>query len=327
MAHVAGPAKQPRIAILDDYQHVALQSADWSAVARQCRIDVLDRQLAVPDEAAEVLAPYDVLCHLRERMPMPASLIGKLPHLRFMTVTGKAHRTLDLAAAKAHGIAVSHASAGEVPSHAAPELTWGLVLAVARHITVEDRQIRSGVWQTTIGMELHGKTLGLLGLGALGQRVAGYGKAFGMDVVAWSPNLTAEAAAAVGVRRVEKDELFRQADVLSIHLVLGPRSRNLVGAGELALMKPTAVLINTARGPIVDEAALIEALGTGRIAGAGLDVFDSEPLDPSHPLCALPNVVLTPHIGYVTRDTFRRFYEGTVRSVQAWLAGRPENLL
>jgi phosphoglycerate dehydrogenase-like enzyme len=317
----------PRLAILDDYQHVALRCADWSAVAARCRIDVIDRPLAVPDEAAEVLAPYEVLCHLRERTSMPASLIERLPTLRFMTVTGKSHRTLDLAAARARGISVSHASAGDPPSHGAPELAWGLILAVARRIAFEDRQIRTGAWQCTMGMELHGKTLGLLGLGALGQRVADYGKAFGMNVMAWSPNLTAEAAAACGALRVERDELFRQADVLSIHLVLGPRSRHLVGRHELSLMKATSVLVNTARGPIVDEAALVDALAARRIAGAGLDVFDTEPLPVSHPLCSLDNVVLTPHMGYVTRDTFQRFYEGTVRSVLAWLEGRPENLL
>ena len=317
----------PRLAILDDYLNVALESADWSAVAKQCRIDVIDRKLEVPQEAAVVLAPYQVLCHLRERTPMPESLIARLPNLRFMTVTGKAHRTLDLAAATAGGVAVSHVSSGAPPSHCAPELAWGLVLAVARHIAFEDRQVRSGRWQGTLGMELHGKTLGLLGLGALGQRMAVYGKAFGMDVIAWSPNLTAEAAGALGVQRVDKEELFRKSDVLSVHLVLGDRSRHLVGRDDLKMMKRSAVLVNTARGPIIHEASLVEALSSGWIAGAGLDVFDNEPLPPEHPLRCMDNVVLTPHIGYATRDTFKNFYEATVSGVLAYLNGCPKDLL
>jgi phosphoglycerate dehydrogenase-like enzyme len=324
---VASSANLPRVAILDDYLHVAKECADWSAVAGRCRIDVIDRKLGVPEEAAQVLAPYEVLCHLRERTAMPAALLERLPKLRFMTVTGKAHRTLDLAAATARGVAVSHVSAGDPPSHGAPELAWGLVLAVARHIVFEDRQLRAGRWQGTLGMELHGKTLGLLGLGALGQRMARYGQAFGMKVIAWSPNLTTEAAEAVGVERVDKDALFRQSDVLSIHLVLGERSRRLVGAGELKMMKRSAVLVNTARGPIVDEAALVEALSGGWIAGAGLDVFESEPLGPGSPLRHMDNVVLTPHMGYATRDTFERFYQATVKGVAGYLDRRPVHLL
>lgn len=317
----------PRVAILDDYAHVALEVADWSVLRGRCRIDVIDRKLRVPDEAAEVLAPYHVLCHLRERTPMPASLIERLPNLRFMTITGKAHRTLDLASATARGVAVSHVSAGDPPSHGAPELAWGLVLAVARCIALEDRRMRAGRWQGTLGMELFGKTLGLLGLGALGQRVAAYGRAFGMNVIAWSPNLSADAATAHSVTRVEKDELFRESDVLSIHLVLGERSRGLVGLRELGLMKPTSVLVNTARGPIVDEEALIDALESGWIAGAGLDVFDEEPLSPQHPFRSMENVVLTPHIGYATRDTFRRFYAATVQGLVAYFDGCPHQLL
>jgi phosphoglycerate dehydrogenase-like enzyme len=320
-------ARLPRVAILDDYLQVALQSADWSVLEGLCRIDVMDRKLGVPEEAAQVLAPYDVLCHLRERTAMPAALLERLPHLKFMTVTGKAHRTLDLAAATARGIAVSHVSAGDPPSHGAPELAWGLVLAAARHITFEDRQLRAGRWQNTLGMELYGKTLGLLGLGALGQRMAGYGQAFGMKVIAWSPNLTGEAAAAHGVTRVDREALFSQSDVLSIHMVLSERSRHLVGRRELELMKRSAVLVNTARGPIVDEAALVDALAAGRLAAAGLDVFEEEPLAPDHPLCSMDNVVLTPHMGYATRDTFERFYRATVEGVLAYVQGRPHNLL
>lgn len=321
-------ARLPRIAVLDDYLKVALTLADWSAVSGRCQIDVIDQPLLGDEEqVADALAPYEVLCHLRERTPMSASLVARLPNLRFMTVTGKAHRTLDLAAATARGVAVSHVSAGDPPSHGAPELTWGLVLSAARRIAREDRQIRAGKWQTGLGMELHGKTLGLLGLGALGQQVARYGQAFGMKVIAWSPNLTTDAARVHGVQRVDKATLFAQSDVLSVHLVLGDRTRHLVGTQELSAMKREAVLVNTSRGPIIDETALVLALTDGWIAAAGLDVFDCEPLPVNHPLRAMDNVVLTPHIGYSTRDTFRRFYEATVAGVAAYLDGNPTNLL
>jgi len=312
-----------RLAILDDYLHLALRSADWSVLERQCRIDVIDRQLAVPDEAAEVLAPYHILCHLRERTPMPRALLERLPNLEFMTVTGKAHRTLDLRAATERGIVVSHVSSAVHGSNAPPELAWGLILATARHIAYEDRGVREGAWQRTAGMLLDGKTLGLLGLGRVGQRMAAIGQAFGMRVVAWSPNLTDEAAAAFKVQRVDKDALFAQSDVLSIHVVLSERSRHLVGRRELALMKPDALLVNTARGPIVDEAALVEALAQGRLGGAGLDVLETEPLPAGHPLTRLDNVVLTPHLGYATRETIAGFYQASVAGVQAYLAGAP----
>ena len=314
-------APLPRVAVLDDYLQVARGCADWSVLDGLCEIDFLHRQLEVPDEAAEVLAPYDVLCHLRERMAMPRALIERLPKLKFMTVTGKAHRTLDLAAAAEHGIAVAHVSAAQASSNATPEMTWALILAAARHVACEDRQLRAGRWQTTLGMLLDGKTLGLLGLGRIGQRVARIGQAFGMQVIAWSPNLTAEAAAVHGVRRVEKEELFRACDVLSVHVVLSERSRHLVGRAELALMKRTALVVNTARGPIIDEAALVEALASGQIGGAGLDVFEEEPLPASSPLRAMDNVVLTPHLGYGTRETFEGFYGATVQGLLAWLEG------
>lgn len=312
-----------RLAILDDYLHLALRSADWSVLEGQCRIDVIDRKLAVPDEAAEVLEPYHILCHLRERTPMPRALLERLPNLEFMTVTGKAHRTLDLRAATERGVVVSHVSSAVQGSNATPELAWGLILATARHIAYEDRGIREGAWQRTAGMLLDGKTLGLLGLGRVGQRMAAIGQAFGMRVVAWSPNLTDEAAAAFQVQRVDKDVLFAQSDVLSIHVVLSERSRHLVGRQELALMKPDALLVNTARGPVVDEGALVEALTQGRLGGAGLDVFETEPLPAGHPLTRLDNVVLTPHLGYATRETIAGFYQASVAGVQAYLAGAP----
>lgn len=312
-----------KLAILDDYLHLALRSADWSVLEDRCEIDVIDRKLEVPDEAAEVLAPYHFLCHLRERTPMPRVLIERLPKLEFMTVTGKAHRTLDLAAATERGIVVSHVSSAVEGSNATPEMAWGLILAAARYIPQEDRQVRSGGWQHTAGMLLDGKTLGLLGLGRIGQRMAAIGKAFGMRVIAWSQNLTAEAAAAHGVERVDKEALFRRADVMSIHVVLSERSRHLVGAQELAWMKPEAILVNTARGPIVDEGALVAALASGRLGAAGLDVFEQEPLPAGHPLTRLDNVVLTPHLGYVTRDTIAGFYQATVAGVRAYLDGAP----
>ncbi|VCU71961.1 Glyoxylate/hydroxypyruvate reductase B [Pigmentiphaga humi] len=315
-----------RLAILDDYLHLALRSADWSVLEPHCRIDVIDRKLEVPDEAARVLEPYHILCHLRERTPMPRALLERLPNLAFMTVTGKAHRTLDMQAAAERGIVVSHVSSAVQGSSATPELAWGLILAAARHIAYEDRSVRAGYWQRTAGMVLEGKTLALLGLGRIGQRMAAIAQAFGMKVIAWSPNLTEEAAAACQVRRVDKDTLFAQADVLSIHVVLSERSRHLVGARELALMKPEALLVNTARGPIVDEEALVEALRRNRLAGAGLDVFEHEPLPADHPLTRMDNVVLTPHLGYATRETIAGFYQATVAGVAAYLAGKPVGL-
>lgn len=312
-------APLPRVAVLDDYLRVARDCADWSVLDGLCELDFLHRKLEVPGEAAEVLAPYDALCHLRERMPMPRALIERLPRLKFMTVTGKAHRTLDLAAAAERGIQVSHVSVADTPSQATPELTWALILAAARHVAYEDRQLRAGRWQNTLGLLLHGKTLGLLGLGRVGRQVARIGQAFGMQVIAWSPNLTTEAAAAHGVRRVDKEDLFRQCDVLSVHVVLSERSRHLVGRAELAWMKRTALVVNTARGAIIDEAALVEALARGQIAGAGLDVFEEEPLPDTSPLRAMDNVVLTPHLGYATRETFEGFYRATVRGLLEWL--------
>lgn len=317
----------PRVAVLDDYEGVARQCADWQSLAGKCTIDFLDRKLEVPDEAAKVLESYDVLCHLRERMAIPATLIERLPRLRFMTVTGKAHRTLDLNAATARGIAVSHASHGEPPSYGTPELTWGLILAVARRIPCYDRQVRDGNWEKRLGIELYGKTLGILGLGKLGQRVASYGLAFGMKVIAWSPNLAEELALQHGVKWVSKATLFSTSDVLSVHMVLGERSHHLVAETDLRKMKPSAMFINTARGPIVDEQALVCMLAEGRLAGAGLDVFETEPLPAGHMLLGMDNVVLTPHAGYVTQDTFRRFYEGTVDALAAYLRGTPQHLL
>jgi phosphoglycerate dehydrogenase-like enzyme len=315
-----------RIAILDDYQRVALTMADWSGLPPECEPVVFDRNLATEDEAARALADFDVVCLLRERMPMPRTLIERLPALKLIVVTGAHNRTLDLAAAKERGITVSHTGGGD-SQYATPELAWGLILSLMRHIPQEHQRMREGGWQETVGTALHGLTLSILGLGRLGSRMASIGRAFGMEVLAWSQNLTAERAEAAGATLVAKDELFARADVLTIHLVLGERSRGLVGAAELGRMKPGAVLVNTSRGPIVDEAALIAALERADIRGAGLDVYDREPLPADHPLRRLGNVVLTPHLGYVTEGTYRMFYADTVEAIAAWRAGTPVRTL
>jgi phosphoglycerate dehydrogenase-like enzyme len=311
-----------RIAILDDYQHVAMTMADWSALPPDCELVVFDRNLETEDEAARALADFDVVCLLRERMPMPRTLIERLPALKLIVVTGAHNRTLDLAAAKERGITVSHTRGGD-SQYATPELAWGLILSLMRHIPQEHQRMREGGWQETVGTALYGRTLSILGLGRLGSRMASIGRAFGMAVLAWSQNLTAERAEAAGAALVAKDELFARADVLTIHLVLGERSRGLVGAAELGRMKKSAVLVNTSRGPIVDEAALIAALEARDIRGAGLDVYDREPLPADHPLRRLGNVVLTPHLGYVTEGTYRMFYADTVEAIAAWRAGTP----
>jgi len=313
-----------RIAILDDYQRVALQMADWNRLGPDVEIVPFHKHLADPGEAARALADFDVLVMMRERMPLPRSLIERLPRLRYVVFTGSHSQAIDFAALAERGIPASRTGARASP--AAAELTWALVLACARHIPQEDADMRNGGWQTTVGVGLFGKTLGLLGLGTLGAIIARYGRAFDMNVIAWSQNLTDERAEAAGAKRVSREELFAQADILSVHLKLAPRTTGLVGAPEFALMKPTAILVNTSRGPIVDEAALIEALRTRRIQMAGLDVFDTEPLPADHPLRGLGNVVLTPHLGYVTDESYRIFYSSIVDNILAWQAGTPINL-
>ncbi len=313
-----------KVAILDDYARVALEVADWSQVQARAEITVFDRHLT-EDEAAAALWPFDVICTVRERMAFPRSLIARLPRLKLITIIGMSLPNLDMEAATEHGVIVGHADFANPVfagiGNATPELTWGLMIATVRQIAHEHRRMTEGGWQSTAGLILAGRTLGLLGLGRIGKRMAEYAKVFGMEVIAWSQNLTAEAAQAVGVRRVEKDELFAQADVLSIHLVLSDRTRGLVTARELGLMKPTAYLINTSRGPIVDEPALIAALKERRIAGAGLDVFAGEPPPADHPFRSMPNVTVTPHLGYVTRETLHAFYADTIDNVVAWLDG------
>ena len=313
-----------RIAVLDDYQSVAARFADWSDVPGPVDVVEFSDHLDDDDALVERLTPFDVVVAMRERTPFPRSLLERLPNLRLLVTTGKRNAAIDVAAAAERGVTVCGTA-----SHAAGpvELTWALILAVARHVPEEDASVRAGGWQETVGTDLAGATLGVLGLGRLGERVARIGQAFDMDVVAWSQNLTDERAAEVGVRRVGKDELFATADVLTVHLVLSDRTRGLVGRDELAAMKSSAILVNTSRGPIVDEAALLEALHSCRIAGAGLDVFDAEPLATDHPLRSAPRTVLTPHLGYVTEQTYEIFFREAVEDVAAFVAGRPIRVL
>jgi phosphoglycerate dehydrogenase-like enzyme len=315
-----------KVAVLDDYPKIALQSADWSALQGKAQITVFDRHLS-EDEAALLLQPFDVLCTIRERMSMPRSLFQRLPNLKLVTIIGMSLPNLDMKAATEHGVIVSHWNLAN-PLYAGifnatPELTWGLMIATVRHMDLESRRMRAGGWQSTVGMILAGRTLGLLGLGRIGKRMAAYGRAFDMSVIAWSQNLTDEVAATVGARRVEKDDLFRLADFLSIHVQLSDRTRGLVTARELALMKPEAYLINTSRGPIVVEADLVAALRASRIAGAGIDVYDTEPPPADHPFRTLDNVTVTPHLGYVTRETLTAFYSDTLEAVVAFAEGAP----
>lgn len=307
-----------RIAILDDYQQVALTSADWSVVDGE--VVAFADHVADPEALVARLAGFDVVVAMRERTPFPGSLLARLPDLRLLVTTGAANASIDVEAARAAGVVVCGTGASAA---AAPELTWALLMALLRHVPVEDANVRAGRWQTTVGGELAGRTLGLLGLGRIGQYLARYGRAFDMPVIAWSQNLTAEAAAAHGARLVTKDELFELADVVSVHLKLSDRSRGLVGEAELARLGPRGYLVNTSRGPIVDETALLAALRDGTIAGAALDVFDVEPLPADHPLRTAPNTVLTPHVGYVTRETYAAFYGEAVEDVRAWAAGEP----
>jgi phosphoglycerate dehydrogenase-like enzyme len=304
------------VAILDDYQNVALATADWSPVSAQADITVFTDHVADVDALVERLAPFDVLMVMRERTPLPRSVIERLPRLRMIASTGPQNASIDMAAAAESGVHVAH-TGGTVA--ATVELTWALILGAARHLVTERQAVADGRWQTTVGRELDRRVLGVLGLGRIGARVARIGAAFGMDVVAWSTNLTADAAQEAGARYLPRKEFFAAADVLSIHLKLGERTRGLVGAAELSTMKSTALLVNTSRGPIVDEAALVEALQSGSIAGAALDVFDTEPLPADHPLRTSTNVLATPHIGYVADRPYRIFFRDAVNAIAEWL--------
>ena len=312
-----------RVAIVDDYQDAARRLADWKSLPAE--VVVFRDHLSDESQVAARLADFDVVVAMRERTPFPRSLFERLPRLRLLVTTGMRNASIDLRAAADRGVVVS-GTAG-LPSPTA-ELTWALILALVRHVPREDRATREGRWQETLGTTLKGRTLGVLGLGQLGSRVARVGKAFEMDVIAWSQNLTAVRATAVGATPAgSRDELLARADVVTIHLVLSDRTRGLVGARELGLMRPTAYLVNTSRGPIVDEGALIATLRAGKIAGAGLDVYDEEPLPADHPLRRLPNTVITPHLGYVTEETYQIFYSQALEDIHAFLAGAPVRVL
>ena len=308
-----------RVAILDDYQQVALQLADWRGLDPDAEIRVFPDHLFDEPALAHRLHTFECVVLMRERTPFPRSLFDRLPNLRLLITSGRRNAAIDIDAATEHGVQVCGT---DLRGMGTAELTWGLIIAVARGIVAEDRALQQGRWQTTLGVDLAGKTLALLGLGRLGAEVARVAAAFRMPVIAWSPNLTEERAKAAGAALVSKAELFARADVLSIHLVLSERTRGLVGAADLARMKPTAYFINTSRGPIVDEAALLETLQRRRIAGAGIDVFEIEPLPLSHPFRALDNVVLTPHLGYVTRDNYAHHFPQVVDIIRGFIGGK-----
>lgn len=315
-----------RCAILDDYQEVALKMADWSAVSDQAEVKSFNRHMEQEDELVEAIGDCDIVVIMRERTPFRASLLARLPRLKLLITTGMRNASIDLAAAASHGVTVcGTASKTEPPV----ELTWALILGLARHIAPEHHALRTnGPWQSTIGMDLYGKRLGLLGLGKIGSRVARVGQAFGMEVMAWSHNLTKERTEEVGVRlAASKEELLESSDFVSIHLVLSERTRGLLGTSELQRMRPYAYLINTSRAPIVDRNALIEALQNRWIAGAGIDVFDVEPLSQDDVFRTLPNVLATPHIGYVSTANYQTYYQDAVEDILAFLSGSPIRLL
>jgi phosphoglycerate dehydrogenase-like enzyme len=325
-----------RVAILDDYQQVALASADWSGVRQIAEITVFTEHIARTEALVRALEPFDVIVAMRERTAFDAERLGRLPKLRLLVTTGMANASIDLEAASSRGVTVC--GTGGVAGSTA-ELTWGLILALARHIPEEDRRMKlagqaggaalgvGGGWQHTIGTDLAGKRLGIVGLGRQGQRVAAIARAFGMKRRAWSQHLDPAVAKKAHAKAVSKEELFSTCDFVTVHYKLGPRSVGLVGAAELSLMKRSAYLVNTSRGPIVDGAALLACLRSGAIAGAALDVYDVEPLPLSDPLRSAPNVVLTPHLGYVTGDSYRVFYGDAAEDIAAFAAGAPVRVL
>lgn len=311
-----------RIAILDDYQNIALELADWASL--NAEVTVFTQRIADPDELVRRLEGFAVVVAMRERTAFPESVLARLSDLRLLVTTGQRNAAIDVAAADRHGIVVC--GTGYLP-HPTAELTWALILAASRHLPTEVAAMRGGGWQTTVGSSLRGNTLGVLGLGRLGVQVARIGQAFGMHTIAWSQNLTAEQAAEHDVTAVSKDELLATSDVLTVHLVLSERTQGLIDTAELAAMKPTSLLVNTSRGPIVNESALVRALRDGVIGGAALDVYDDEPLPTDHPLRTLPNVVATPHIGFVTRDVYEVFYRDAVEDIAAYQQGAPMRVL
>ncbi|MEX6679100.1 D-2-hydroxyacid dehydrogenase family protein [Pseudomonas sp. W2Oct36] len=313
-----------KIAVLDDWQSVAEHVVDWTVLQRIGEVSFLHDYPADTDAMVARLKDFQILCVMRERTVFDDALLTQLPNLKLLVTGGMRNAALDLKAAARLGITVVGTDSYK---YAAPELTWALIMGVTRNLVDEANSLRAGDWQNGIGSDLYGKTLGIVGLGSIGQKIARYGKAFDMKVIAWSENLTAERAAEHGVTYVSKQELFEQADVVSVNLVLSERSRGLVDADSLNRMKPTAYLVNTARGPIVDEDALIEVLNQNKIAGAALDVYSVEPLPADHPFRTLPNVLATPHVGYVTENNYRMFFSQMIEGIQAWHAGAPIRVL
>jgi len=311
---------QIRVAVLDDYTGLASDYADWKRLPSHVHVTFFRDHIEDQARLVEALAPYDVVCAMRERTTFPRNVLANLPKLRLIMSASRFNASIDYAAARERGILVCGT---ERYTSSTPEMTWALICATTRFICAEDRSIRSGGWQTKVGLDLHGATLGLVGLGEIGTRIAAIGRVFGMNVIAWSQNLTDELAKERGASRVSKEELFWRSDVVSVHVKLSDRTRGLIGAAEFAAMKATAHFVNTSRGPIVSEAALIAALQANRIAGAALDVYDHEPLPLDHPLRKLENVILSPHSGYATQGTFRTFYGGMLEGIEAWLAGAP----
>ena len=313
-----------KVAVLDDYQSVAESLADWSQLPGDAEFTFFSDHLASEDALAERLADFDVVMGMRERTPFQRTLLERLPKLRLLVTTGRRNASFDVEAASELGIAVCGTDgAGEGPT----ELVWGLILGIVRQIPAEDRETREGKWGTTVGVGLKGKTIGCLGLGHIGGNVARVAAALDMNIIAWSQNLTAERARELGAQLVDKETLFRESDIVSIHLVLSERTRGLVGAPELALMKPSSYLVNISRGPIVDEAALVDVLQRKAIAGAALDVFEVEPLAKDHPLLKLDNTLICPHLGYVTDDSYRAMYSGVVEDIRAFAGGEPVRMV
>lgn len=315
------------VAVLDDYQHYARDRVDWSALAGRADVVFLDHHLTDPDELARTLAPFEVVVCMRERTPITADLLARLPDLRCLVTTGLGNASIDLDAAAARGVVVSATRAQRFANEQLAELTWALILAAVKHLPAEAAAVRAGGWQQAVGTGLSGKRLGVVGLGRIGAEVARLGIAFGMDVRAWSEHLAPEQAAEHGVTAVAKEELFATSDVITLHLRLSARSTGIVGPRELGVMKPGAILVNTARGQLVDEPSLVRALRAGRIRGAALDTFETEPLPADHPFRTLPNVLATPHIGYVTEEMYEVFFHDVVEDVDRFLAGDPVRVI
>lgn len=318
--------RKARIAVLDDYMGVAHQLADWGRLADRSEVTFLQEAIA-PADLPHALAPYDAICLLRERSDFPGEILRALPNLAAIAATGQRNRTLDSATAAELGIAVMMTEGSGNGAFATVELAWGLILGLMRHIPAESTAMRDGAWQTRLGNALFGRTLGLVGLGKLGARMVPIARAFGMEVIAWSPNLTPDRAAASGATLVDKETLFSTADIISLHLVLGPTTRGIVTGTDIARMQPHALLINTSRAPLLEQDALIAALRAGQIGGAGIDVYDHEPLPADAPIRQVPRTLLTPHLGYSVQETFESFYRQTVENLDGWLDGRPRRLL